>query len=118
LVRNLISNGVKYSFDATGFEEAGKFVVKFHARDRHLSVVNYGVPIPENEIKSGKLFISGIRGGTADDRGRVGKGVGLYLVKRVVDLHGGEIRVTSTVQNPGGHQIFAKNEFAITFPQR
>lgn len=118
LVRNLISNGVKYSFDAKCFDdgEAGKFLIRFDQSQRKLAFVNFGVPISQDEIESGTLFERDIRGGTANDRGRVGKGVGLYLVKRVVDLHGAKLSVKSQIMNPGGTQQFARNEFEVRFP--
>jgi signal transduction histidine kinase len=119
LVRNLISNGVKYSFDASCFEdgEAGKFLVRFDQRQIRLTFINFGVPISLSEISTGSLFDRETRGGGANDRGRVGKGVGLYLVKRVVDLHNAEITVRSQLMNPGGSQQFARNEFEIRFPK-
>ena len=116
LVKNLVSNGVKYSFDATDYDVPGKFVVRYDATHRSLSFMNFGVPINHVEIDSGSLFTRGHRGTTADDRGRVGKGIGLYLVKRVSDLHNADCKVTSQLQNPGGHQEFARNEFTISFP--
>lgn len=118
LVRNLISNGVKYSFDASSYTggEPGKFLVRFDQSQRRLVFVNFGVPISQHEIESGALFERDARGGSANDRGRVGKGVGLYLVKRVADLHDATITVRSQVQNPGGFQEFARNEFEIRFP--
>jgi signal transduction histidine kinase len=120
LVKNMINNGAKYSFDASCFVdgEAGKFLVRFDQKSRKLSFVNFGVPIPKTEIESGSLFEREIRGGTANDRGRVGKGVGLYLAKRVVDLHNAEVFVRSQIQNPGGTQEFARNEFEIRFPEK
>lgn len=117
LVKNLVSNGVKYSFDASCFEdgEAGKFLVLFDQRQRRLTFINFGVPISQSEIDTGSLFDRESRGGGANDRGRVGKGVGLYLVKRVVDLHDAEITVKSQIMNRGGVQEFARNEFEIRF---
>ena len=116
MVRNLISNGVKYSFDATGNEPPGRFLIKFDRSQQRIAFVNFGVPIPQEDMDSGVLFNRGHRGETATDRGRVGKGVGLYLVKRVAELHGARWRVTSVIQNPGRAHEFARTEFAITFP--
>ncbi len=117
LVKNLVSNGVKYSFDATDYDEPGKFVVRFDAMQNSLSFVNFGVPIDDEEVKSGELFAREHRSRSADDRGRVGKGIGLYLVKRVCDLHRATCEVTSQIMNPGGNQLFARNEFRVCFPK-
>lgn len=118
LIKNLISNGVKYSFDATEYEEPGKFVVRFDSRLKTLSFINFGVPIRDEEIQSGELFSRGHRSPGADDRGRVGKGIGLHLVKRVCDLHRAVCEVSSQIKNPGGHQLFARNEFKVCFPRK
>jgi len=116
LIKNLVSNGAKYSFDASGFDDGeGKFLVRFDQRQLRLSVVNFGVPISSDEIESGALFERDTRGGSANDRGRVGKGVGLHLVKRVAELHDATINVKSVVQNPGGSQRFARTEFDVQF---
>lgn len=118
MVRNLVSNGLKYSFDASGYDEPGKFLVRFEPSSCLLTFVNFGVPIQAEELRSGQLFRQGQRGYTADDRGRVGKGVGLFLVARIVDLHDAVCKVTSEIKNPGGVQEFARTEFAITFQKR
>ena len=120
LVKNLISNGVKYSFDASCFSdgEVGKFLVRFDAQQLKLSFVNFGVPISQSEIESGSLFELEKRGDSANDRGRVGKGVGLYLVARVASLHDAKITVQSQIRNPGGQQEFARNAFEIQFPKK
>lgn len=114
MVRNLVSNGVKYSFDASGYT-TGKFLVRFDSSNRRLSFVNFGVPISPDDIESEALFTRGHRGGTADDRGRVGKGVGLYLVRLITDLHKAKCVVRSEIQNRGGNEEFARTEFAIEF---
>ena len=54
-------------------------------------VADSGLGIPENEL--GRLFERYFRASNVS--GIVGTGVGLYLVKMVVDLHGGSIAVDS-----------------------
>lgn len=118
MVRNLISNGVKYSFNARKIPEGGKFIVKFDHKQSRLSFTNYGVPIPEDELSDGRLFERGIRGTSSKDRERIGKGVGLYLVKRVADLHNASLEASSTIKNPGSENEFAHTEFIVTFRNR
>lgn len=115
MIRNLISNGVKYSF--TGYQRPGgrTFKISFDARNSQLSFENYGIPIPSEEIQSDTLFKRGIRGSFSDDRGRKGKGVGLYLVKKVADMHKAKIHVESEIQTPGSINQIARTEFRITF---
>jgi signal transduction histidine kinase len=57
-----------------------------------VSVADNGLGIPERDID--RLFERYVRGGNV--AGTVGAGVGLYLVKLVVELHRGTITVSST----------------------
>ena len=114
LVRNLLSNAMKYSFTAK--EYGGKLIVRFDSANSRLGFVNFGVPIPIGEIESGSIFGLTQRGESARDRDRAGQGVGLYLVKRVADLHSARIEVSSEVRNPGARNEFARTEFAVFFP--
>jgi len=84
---NLLSNAVKYSPSGGSIEVdaavAGDEVV--------VTVADRGLGIPAADLD--RLFERYHRGGNVS--GIVGTGVGLYLVKMVVDLHGGSITVES-----------------------
>jgi len=84
---NLLSNAIKYS--------PGGGVVRIATRseDGRLVVVveDNGIGIPQGDIE--RLFERYFRGSNVS--GIVGTGVGLNLVKMVVDLHGGDIVVES-----------------------
>lgn len=84
---NLLSNAIKYS------PHGSSISVKAGVDDDHLVAVvqDRGVGIPEGE--SERVFQRYYRGSNVS--GIVGTGVGLYLVKMVVDLHGGDISVVS-----------------------
>jgi two-component system, OmpR family, sensor kinase len=56
-----------------------------------VAVEDTGIGVPPKDI--GRLFERYFRGGNVS--GIVGTGVGLNLVKMVVDLHGGDIAVVS-----------------------
>jgi signal transduction histidine kinase len=84
---NLLSNAIKYSLGSTPIivragREASSVVV---------SVEDRGIGIPADELE--RLFVRYFRGSNVS--GIVGTGVGLYLVKMLVDLHGGVIAVES-----------------------
>jgi len=115
LVRNLVSNAAKYSFNASGRDAPGKFIVRYESKTGALQFVSFGVPIPEEELK--RVFDYEHRATTAHDRGRVGKGVGLYLVAHIARLHGGECKASSKIVNPGYENEYARNEFQINFPK-
>ncbi len=85
---NLLSNAIKYSpggglIKVTCASEQGRMVV---------AVQDSGIGIPTKDI--GRLFERYFRGSNVS--GIVGTGVGLNLVKMVVDLHGGDVGVEST----------------------
>lgn len=85
---NLIANAVKYS------PNGGDIVVTVRGRVNNaleVSVRDYGIGIPREDHD--KIFKRYFR--AANVGGIVGTGVGLYLVKIVVDLHGGAISVDS-----------------------
>lgn len=87
VITNLLSNAVKYAPRAPdilirGWEEDGCAVV---------SVRDEGVGIDADDIP--KMFQTYFRARTST--GIAGTGIGLSLVKQVVSLHGGDIRVES-----------------------
>ena len=84
---NMMSNAVKYSFgrcqiQVTAERDGERIVV---------SIADKGVGIPPQDI--GRLFDQHFRGSNVS--GVVGTGIGLYLVKTVVDFHGGSVSVDS-----------------------
>jgi two-component system, OmpR family, sensor kinase len=87
LFGNLLANAVKYSPDGGLISlraawEAGQGVV---------SIEDQGIGIPERDRD--RVFERYYRGSNAP--GIAGTGVGLYLVARIVELHGGTISVSS-----------------------
>ncbi len=86
---NLVSNAIKYSGNSRRID------VEIAEDDRSatIGVRDYGIGIPADEIS--KLFARFFRASTA--KGLSGTGIGLNLVKALVALHGGEIRVESQV---------------------
>jgi signal transduction histidine kinase len=84
---NLLSNAIKYSRD----EISIKVTARSEARRIIIAIKDNGLGIPPQDVAN--LFERYYRGKNVS--GIVGTGVGLYLVKTVVDLHGGEIAVQS-----------------------
>ena len=87
VLSNLMSNAAKYSPDAG--------IVRLAARRQDdeilVTVEDNGVGIPERDRE--RLFERYFRGSNVS--GIVGTGIGLYLVKIVVDLHGGSITLAT-----------------------
>jgi two-component system, OmpR family, sensor kinase len=87
VVGNLLSNAVKYSRDGGLIEIT---LSEENARVR-VSVKDCGIGIPTQE--RGRVFERYYRG--SNTSGIVGSGVGLYLVKAIVELHEGEVELQS-----------------------
>lgn len=91
ILTNLLSNAVKYSPDGG--------TITVHARDIgdskvSVAISDQGLGIPEEHIT--KLFTRFHRVDSRDSRKQYGTGIGLYLVKHLVEAHQGEISVAST----------------------
>lgn len=85
---NLISNAVKYT------PEEGRVAVRVSASDQiHISVADtgYGIPAQQQDKIFSKLF----RASNAVEREPDGTGLGLYIVKSIVDEVGGNISFIS-----------------------
>ena len=93
---NLISNALKHSGNRAPVTVDAEII-----RERRgsigenvllVSIVDEGVGIPENEIE--EIFNPFYKGDS--DRRAGGLGLGLALVKNIIDIMGGEIRVSSS----------------------
>jgi PAS domain S-box-containing protein len=89
IIGNLLSNAVKYS-------TAGRpvhFAAERTGTQVAISVTDAGIGIPEADLK--ELFQAFHRGSNVGQK--PGTGLGLVIVKRCVDLHGGTIEVQSKI---------------------
>jgi len=84
---NLLSNAVKYSPNGGAIEVDAAIA----ADEVVVAITDRGIGIPAGDLN--RLFERYHRGGNVS--GIVGTGVGLYLVKMAIDLHGGSIEVKS-----------------------
>jgi two-component system, OmpR family, phosphate regulon sensor histidine kinase PhoR len=82
---NLVENAVKFT------NNNGKVTVKGGAEQGKFSVTDTGIGIPAAEIP--KIFQRFYRVDRAVSKGSTG--LGLSIVKHIIDLHGGKINVTS-----------------------
>lgn len=89
IVNNLLSNAIKYT------NEGGNVNVKIKVQGKHciLKVTDDGIGIPEAQKQ--EIFKRYFRASNAVNSIEVGCGVGLMLVKQLVELLGGEISFTS-----------------------
>ncbi|MBM2614702.1 SpoIIE family protein phosphatase [Actinoplanes sp. LDG1-06] len=90
IVLNLLSNALKFTF--TG---GVRVSVRPEGDDAVVTVADTGVGVPEPEMP--KLFERFHRIENARSRSNEGSGIGLALVKELVELHGGTITATSVL---------------------
>jgi signal transduction histidine kinase len=90
VITNLVNNAIHHSM------EQGPVRVRTHGTHGAvaLAVHNLGPPIP-SELRS-RLFEPMKRAERKDARDSRGLGLGLFIVKHIVDAHGGGLRVHST----------------------
>ena len=88
---NLLTNAIKYSPPGTTITVGGRFT----ASSVTIFVRDEGAGIPQDQID--KVFDRFYRIDDSLTRRAHGTGLGLYLVKAIVEAHGGEIAVKSLV---------------------
>jgi PAS domain S-box-containing protein len=89
ILTNLTNNAVKYSPDGGTITVTGKHVDGVV----QISVIDQGMGIPKEHLN--KIFDRFHRVDNRDTRKVGGTGIGLYLVKHLVEAHGGRIWVES-----------------------
>ena len=92
VINNLVSNALKYT------NSGGKVVVSSQVKDSRciVSIKDNGLGIPDD--KKSVLFTKfGQAGNVAKPASGGSSGLGLYIVKGIIDSHGGEIWVDSHV---------------------
>lgn len=84
---NLIDNAIKYSVDGATIEVRGK------ARDSRIffEVVNEGLRVSGSDKR--RVFDRGFRTDEAKDLVPYGTGLGLWLVRRIIELHDGTVEL-------------------------
>jgi len=95
MVMNLLDNAIKYA------EGTDKVVVEIGKMDDMvaISVIDWGPGIPKSEQKH--IFERFYRGKDARKKHRRGTGIGLSLVKSIVESHGGIIKLISPIDDSG-----------------
>ena len=91
VMNNLLSNAIKYSETGTTV----KIRVEVKGKNLLVFVEDQGLGIPEDELP--KLFLDFSRTSVMPTGGEKSTGLGLFIVKRIIDAHQGKIWVKSEV---------------------
>lgn len=88
-LENLLSNAIKYT------PRGGKITVRLHKEDKNakVDIEDTGIGIKPSDI--GKIFRQFVRLENETSQQVGGTGIGLYLAKNLVELHGGSVTVKS-----------------------
>lgn len=105
VVTNLVNNAAKY------MDEGGQIWLTTHVTDGEavIAVRDTGMGIPGDMLDS--VFNLFTQLGRTLDRSQGGLGIGLTLVKRLVEMHGGRVAARSDGSGQGA-------EFSLTLPLR
>jgi signal transduction histidine kinase len=106
ILNNLIGNGIKFS---TGTETRGRVSVRAEPDDPshvRLAIADNGIGMPPEVME--RIFTPFIQGESTTSRRFGGTGLGLSICRRLVELLGGSIRVSSV---PG-----RGSEFTVVLP--
>lgn len=97
VLTNLISNAIKYS------PNGGNIIIIFEEKDNLIiiTIKDYGIGIPKKDLS--KIFEKFYQ--TEKKNKQPGLGLGLYICKILIDMHGGKIWVESQ-KNKGSKFIF------------
>ncbi|MEO7912009.1 MAG: ATP-binding protein [Roseiflexaceae bacterium] len=90
VLQNIIQNAVKYS------PAGGTITTETFLQDRLVcvSIADQGIGIPQDALQ--RLFSRFYRADNVDDQQISGMGIGLYVVKEIITLHGGSVAVESS----------------------
>ncbi|MCX8056956.1 MAG: PAS domain-containing sensor histidine kinase [Ignavibacteria bacterium] len=104
VLRNLISNSLKFT------NKGGQITIDAKANDENIEIIfkDTGIGMTEEQIKN--LFFIEKTKSEKGTMGEKGSGLGLILVKDVVDLHRGKIVVESEIGKGSTFKIYLPNK--------
>lgn len=107
-LNNIYSNAIKYSYSKNKHIMERTVTTECYVESKNyvqyfvVEVSNFGVPIEEDEIDGDLIFKAGYRSEYSRDRNRAGSGVGLFLVKDIIErIHQGRVDIYSKPRRSG-----------------
>ena len=105
VIDNLLSNSIKFT------KPGGKIDLNLFSDDLHhtVEIVDSGIGMNEDQLKV--LFDRFTKAGRYGTNGEVSHGMGMSIVKKIIDMHGGTIEVESSEEQ--GTRILLKFKVAL-----
>jgi len=97
---NILENAVKYSYKRTQIRITGRYLPEERAVE--VSLRNSGIPLSDADLT--RIFERGYRSDQARRKYPAGTGFGLFIARRIVELHEGQI---SASKGQDGSVVFA-----------
>ena len=110
VLANLLDNALKFSPPGAPV----RVTVRTDEGDAVLTVADLGIGLEREAI--GRIFDLFVQGEQGPDRSKGGLGIGLALVKRVVELHGGAVAAAS--EGVGKGAVFSVRLPSVAKPER
>lgn len=104
---NVYQNAVKYSYSGSeNHSNQSQFQKRYVTtklcdvdKKVQITVSNYGTGILPHELASGILWKDGERGELSSDRDRIGSGLGMPQIKKIIEAHGGSVDIYSEAKS-------------------
>ncbi len=104
MLENLIGNAVKFSHPGDTVRVQATWSEGESAGQWRVDVADQGIGIPPDEMD--RLFQRFVRASNARTSGRPGTGLGLSVVKAIVEVHGGRVTVDSVLEQGTTFSIY------------
>lgn len=91
VIRNLVTNALKYS------EGHGKINIESQINDNNFTLIFTDEGIGISEVEKKNIFKKFYRVGEEKTRTTPGSGLGLFLVKKITEIHGGKVTVENNI---------------------
>jgi signal transduction histidine kinase len=117
VIFNIYHNAVKYSYYSG--KDSQRYIytnISSYKNYIRFEVSNYGVGILQEELEKELIFAEGYRGVLSRDKWRTGSGIGLGVVRAIVDAHSGNIKITSVNAGTGRESDPHKTTAIIDLP--